>query len=284
MPAALIDGKSLAAGIRDELAAEVSELAARGVRPGLAVVLVGQNAASQVYVRNKRSACEKTGIASFAHDLPESASEEELLSLIKLLNEDPAVHGILVQLPLPRQIDEKRVIRSILPEKDVDGFHPVNVGLLSIGDSCLAPCTAAGVVALIDSTGIEIAGARAAIVGRSNIVGKPAAMMLLARNATVTICHSKTREIAEEIGRSDIVVAAVGKPSFIKGEWIKRGAVVIDVGINRMPDRKLAGDVEFHEASKRAAAITPVPGGVGPMTIAMLLKNTVEAARLKIVR
>ncbi|MFA4875058.1 MAG: bifunctional methylenetetrahydrofolate dehydrogenase/methenyltetrahydrofolate cyclohydrolase FolD [bacterium] len=279
MPAAIIDGKHLAAQIRDKLAQEVVDLVARGVAPGLAVVLIGQNPASQVYVRNKRAACEKAGIASFSHDLPESASEDELLSLIELLNRNPAIHGILVQLPLPGHIDEKRVIRAIAPEKDVDGFHPYNVGLLSIGEPCLAPCTPSGIMSLIDSTGVNIAGARATVIGRSNIVGKPVALMLLARSATVTICHSKTRDIAEEIRRSDIVVAAVGRPAFVKGEWIKPGAVVIDVGINRLPSGRLAGDVEFEEAAKRAAAITPVPGGVGPMTIAMLLKNTVEAAK-----
>jgi methylenetetrahydrofolate dehydrogenase (NADP+) / methenyltetrahydrofolate cyclohydrolase len=279
MAAVLIDGKALAEQIRNELSSEISLLKSRGIEPGLAVVLVGMDPASQVYVRNKRAACEKTGIRSFSHDLPASATEHELLSLIDLLNNDPAIHGILVQLPLPSHIEEKRVIRAIAPEKDVDGFHPINVGLLSIGEKCLAPCTPSGIMALIDSTGAKIAGSRAVVIGRSNIVGKPIAMMLLARSATVTICHSKTHNIEDEIKRADIVVAAVGRPGFVKGEWIKPGAVVIDVGINRMPDGKLAGDVEYNEAVKHASAITPVPGGVGPMTIAMLLKNTVEAAK-----
>jgi len=278
MPAAIIDGKAMALKIREALTREVSDLTARGVRPGLAVVLVGQNPASQVYVRMKRKACEKAGIVSFAHDLPADASEEALLELISKLCADVSVHGILVQLPLPEHIDEMRVLEAIDPAKDVDGFHPLNVGFLGLGEPCLQPCTPAGIMELIESTGTKIEGKRACVIGRSNIVGKPVAMMLLARNATVTICHSKTPDIAQEVGRADIVVAAVGRPGFVKGEWIKPGAVVIDVGTNRLSDGSLTGDVEFAGARERARAITPAPGGVGPMTIAMLLKNTVEAA------
>jgi methylenetetrahydrofolate dehydrogenase (NADP+)/methenyltetrahydrofolate cyclohydrolase len=239
---------------------------------------VGENPASQVYVRNKRTACKKAGIESFAHDLPKETSEADLLKLIGSLNDDARVHGILVQLPLPDHIDSQKVIEAIRPAKDVDGFHPENVGLLSLGRPCLPPCTPSGIMHLIGSTGIEISGKRAAIVGRSNIVGKPVSMMLLARNATVTVCHSRTQAIEEEVGRADIVVAAVGKPHFVKGSWIRPGAVVIDVGINRLEDGGLTGDVEFDAACERASFITPVPGGVGPMTIAMLLRNTVEAA------
>ncbi len=280
MPASIIDGKAEALKIRREVAEETEKLRAKGVTPGLAVVLVGQNPASQIYVRNKRIACKKTGIESFSHDLPEETPEAELLGLIEKLNDDPMVHGILVQLPLPSHIDSAKIIDAIEPSKDVDGFHPKNVGLLNIGRPCLAPCTPSGVIRLIESTGTEIAGKRACVIGRSNIVGKPVAAMLLARNATVTICHSRTREIDREIARSDIVVAALGKAKFVKGSWIMPGAVVIDVGMNRLEDGSLAGDVEFDAAKERASFITPVPGGVGPMTIAMLMKNTVEAARL----
>lgn len=279
MPAKIIDGKQRAADIREELAAETRQLSAQGLTPGLAVVLVGRDPASEVYVRNKRAACEKCGIASFSHDLPETTSEAELLARIEGLNRDPKVHGILVQLPLPKQIDSMRVIEAIDPAKDVDGFHPMNVGLLSIGEPCLAPCTPTACMDLIATTGFPIAGANAVVIGRSNIVGKPVAMMLTARNATVTVCHSKTADLATEIGRAQIVVAAIGRAGFVKGSWIQPGAIVIDVGINRTPEGKLTGDVEFEAAAGRAAAITPVPGGVGPMTIAMLLKNTVTAAR-----
>jgi len=278
MPASIIDGKKQASLIREEVARDVLALKKRGIEPGLAVVQVGQNPASQVYVRNKRTACRKAGIESFSHDLSEDTSEEALLKLVEKLNGDKKVHGILVQLPLPGHIDSSKVIEAIRPSKDVDGFHPENVGLLTLGRPCLRPCTPSGIIHLIESTGIEISGKRACVLGRSNIVGKPVAMMLMARNATVTVCHSRTQSIDEEVGRSDIVVAAIGKPVFVKGSWIREGAVVIDVGINRLEDGSLAGDVEFQEASERAAFITPVPGGVGPMTIAMLLKNTVTAA------
>lgn len=278
MPAAIIDGKKQALELRKKLAQEVEAYAKRGLIPGLAVVQVGENAASQVYVRNKRTACGKAGIQSFAHDLPESTSEASLLSIIADLNDDPRVHGILVQLPLPAHIDSARVIEAIAPEKDVDGFHPENVGRLHIGRPCLPPCTPSGIMHLIDSTGVDISGKRACVIGRSNIVGKPVFVMLLARNATVTICHSKTVGIDAEIGRADIVVAAIGNPEFVKGAWLKPGAIVIDVGMNRLEDGRLVGDVEFAAACERAAFITPVPGGVGPMTIAMLLSNTLEAA------
>lgn len=279
MPASIIDGKKQALAIREEVAREVSALKDQGVVPGLAVVLVGQNPASQVYVRNKRAACKKAGIESFSHDLPEDTSEEKLLKLIAKLNRDEAVHGILVQLPLPGHVDGQRLIEAIAPAKDVDGFHPENIGLLSLGRPGLRPCTPSGIMHLIESTGVEISGKRAAIIGRSNIVGKPVAMMLLALNATVTLCHSRTQAIDEEVGRADIVVAAVGRPGFVKGSWVRPGSIVIDVGINRLDDGNLVGDVEFDAARERASFITPVPGGVGPMTIAMLLRNTVEAAR-----
>jgi methylenetetrahydrofolate dehydrogenase (NADP+)/methenyltetrahydrofolate cyclohydrolase len=279
MPAAIIDGKKQASMIRDEVAREVLSLKKRGVTPGLAVVLVGQNPASQVYVRNKRTACKKAGIESFSHDLPEDVSENKLLKLIDDLNGDEKVHGILVQIPLPDHIDSAKVIDAIRPAKDVDGFHPENVGLLTLGRQCLRPCTPSGIIHLIESTGIEISGKRACVLGRSNIVGKPVAIMLMERNATITVCHSRTQAIDEEMGRSDIVVAAIGRPGFVKGAWIREGAIVIDVGINRLEDGSLTGDVEYEEACKRAAFITPVPGGVGPMTIAMLLKNTVAAAK-----
>ncbi len=278
MPASIIDGKAMALSIRAELAQQALHLASRGVKPGLAVVLVGSDPASQVYVKMKRKACAEAGIESFAHDMAGDASEKTLLGLIARLNADSAVHGILVQLPLPKHIDEKKVLLAIDPAKDVDGFHPVNVGLLALGEPCFAPCTPAGIIALIESTGKKIEGANAVVLGRSNIVGKPVAAMLIKRNATVTVCHSKTADLAGEVGRADILVAAIGRPGFVKGPWIKPGAVVIDVGINRLPDGKLAGDVDFKGARERASAITPVPGGVGPMTIAMLLKNTVEAA------
>lgn len=278
MTASLIDGKQRAADIREHLAREVQDLQARGICPGLAVVLVGSDPASQVYVRNKRTACEKCGIVSFSHDLPESTPEADLLQLIERLNRDPKVHGILVQLPLPKHINSMKVIEAIDPRKDVDGFHPLNAGLLSIGEPCLAPCTPTACIDLIENAGTTIAGKRAVIVGRSNIVGKPVALMLLARHATVTICHSKTADLVHEIGQADILIAAIGKANMVKGSWIKPGAVVIDVGINRTAEGKLTGDVEFESARERARAITPVPGGVGPMTIAMLLKNTVIAA------
>jgi methylenetetrahydrofolate dehydrogenase (NADP+)/methenyltetrahydrofolate cyclohydrolase len=281
--AQIIDGKKLAQECNQRTAQEAEELKKGGVTPGLAVVLVGEHPASQVYVRNKEKACKKAGIDSHVHRLSDTTSEGELLELIHSLNQDQSVHGILVQLPLPKHIDQMRVIEAIDPAKDVDGFHPINTGRHLSGLPCFTPCTPSGIMALIDSAGVDPAGKRACVVGRSNIVGKPVAIMLLARHATVTICHSKTPDLDKEVGRADIVVAAIGRPQFIQGSWIKKGAVVIDVGISRT-ESGLVGDVDFEEASKRALAITPVPGGVGPMTIAMLLKNTVEAARRTLAR
>lgn len=279
MSAKIIDGKALAAAVKQEAAQQVEELKARGVTPCLAVVLVGEDPASQVYVRGKINDCAQCGIESRSVRLPETTTQEELLAQVKLLAEDPAVHGILVQLPLPAQIDEKTVIDAIPPEKDVDGFSPVNVGRMQIGEPCYLPCTPAGCIRMIESTGIEISGKNAVVIGRSNIVGKPAAMLLLGKNATVTICHSKTRNLEEICASADILVAAVGRAGFVTGDMVKPGAVVIDVGINRGADGKLHGDVDFEAAAEKAAWITPVPGGVGPMTRAMLMLNTVEAAR-----
>ena len=278
--ARIINGKEIAAQVRAELKSEIQALKeSSGVTPGLTVVLVGENPASVVYVRNKAKACEEVGIRSTQHKMPGTTTQAELLKLIKELNASKEVHGILVQLPLPKQINEEAILEEISPLKDVDGFHPYNMGRLMIGNPLLQPCTPFGVMRLIESTGIDLAGKEAVVVGRSNIVGKPMAMMLLRRNATVTICHSKTKDLADRIAKADVVVAAVGRAEFVKGDWIKEGAVVIDVGINRTPEGKLVGDVDFEGASLRAGFITPVPGGVGPMTIAMLLKNTVEAAK-----
>ena len=278
--AKIISGKEIAAQVRAELKSEIQKLKeATGTTPGLTVVLVGENPASVVYVRNKIKACEEVGIKSVQHKLPETTTHAELLALIRELNASKEVHGILVQLPLPKQINEEEILEEISPAKDVDGFHPYNVGRLMIGNPVLQPCTPYGVMRLIESTGVDLSGKDAVVVGRSNIVGKPMAMMLLRRNATVTVCHSKTKDLAERIKKADILVAAIGRAEFIKGEWVKEGAVVIDVGMNRTAEGKLVGDVDFEGASERASFITPVPGGVGPMTIAMLLKNTVEAAR-----
>ena len=275
----VIDGKLVAARVRAEVAEAVKDLARAGRQPGLAVVRVGDDAASAIYVRGKRKACEEVGIRSLEHDLPATTTEEELLSLVSRLGADPAVHGILVQLPLPRQIDEGRVLEAIDPRKDTDGFHPCNVGALWLGRPAPRPCTPAGVMRLLEEARCDPRGRRALVIGRSHIVGKPMAAMLLERHATVTIAHSRTADLAAEVARADILVAAIGKAELVKGAWVKEGAVVIDVGMNRLPDGKLVGDVEFAEARKRASAITPVPGGVGPMTIAMLLVNTVELAR-----
>jgi methylenetetrahydrofolate dehydrogenase (NADP+)/methenyltetrahydrofolate cyclohydrolase len=278
--ARIISGKEVSARLRGELKQEVSSFReTTGVTPGLAVVLVGDDPASRVYVRNKARGCEEVGIRSFQHTLAKDVSEGELLALVGELNNNDEVHGILVQMPLPPHIDEETVIEGISPGKDVDGFHPYNVGRLMIGMPLLQSCTPLGIMKLIDSTGIDISGKEAVVVGRSNIVGKPMAMMLLRRNATVTVCHSKTADLPGRVLAADIVVAAVGRAGFVKGEWIKEGAVVIDVGINRTEEGKLVGDVDFEGASKRASYITPVPGGVGPMTIAMLLSNTFEAAK-----
>ncbi|MBF0609724.1 MAG: bifunctional methylenetetrahydrofolate dehydrogenase/methenyltetrahydrofolate cyclohydrolase FolD [Magnetococcales bacterium] len=280
MAAHIIDGKAVAQNIRTSLKAEVALLKENhNIHPGLAVIQVGEDPASKVYVRNKRRACEEVGVASFAHDLPATTSEAQLLELIQSLNQDDAVHGILVQLPLPKGIEEKKVLDLISPNKDADGFHPYNMGRLVIGSPTFQPCTPWGVMELLHHSGVQLAGKKAVVVGRSNIVGKPVAFMLLAAHATVTICHSRTPDLAEVIGQADIVIAAVGKAKMVKGEWLKEGAVVIDVGINRLEDGTLCGDVDFASALTRASAITPVPGGVGPMTIAMLLKNTVEGAK-----
>jgi methylenetetrahydrofolate dehydrogenase (NADP+) / methenyltetrahydrofolate cyclohydrolase len=278
MPAVILDGKALAARIRVELTDEVGRLRARGVEPGLAVVLVGEDPASQIYVRNKAAACAQAGIRTFDHRLPATTSEPELLALVAALNADPAVDGILIQLPLPSGLDARRILPAVDPGKDVDGIHPENIGRLLMGEPRFVACTPFGVMKLIAEAGLSLGGANAVVVGRSNMVGKPMAALLLAADATVTICHSKTRELGAIIGRADLVVAAVGRAEMVRGAWIKPGAVVIDVGINRRADGKLLGDVEFAAAAARASAITPVPGGVGPMTIAMLLVNTVTAA------
>ncbi|BDV42240.1 bifunctional protein FolD 2 [Geotalea uraniireducens] len=275
----LIDGKAIAAKIRAEIAAGVTTLRATGVTPGLAVVLVGDDPASQVYVSMKEKACRDVGIFSDEYKLPAETSEAELLALIDQLNHDPKIHGILVQLPLPKQIDADKVLEAISPLKDADGFHPYNVGRLAIGKPTFRPCTPYGVMVMLQETGLDLAGKEVVVVGRSNIVGKPVALMCLQQNATVTICHSKTRDLAAKVRAADVVIAAVGRPEMIKGDWIKEGAVVIDVGVNRVGEKKLVGDVEFAAAAERAAAITPVPGGVGPMTITMLLYNTLEAAK-----
>lgn len=276
--AKLLKGKEVSDRIKDELKEEVADLKEKGIVPGLAVILVGDDPASKVYVNNKKKACEYIGIKSFEYLLPAETSEDELLDLINKLNADDEVSGILCQLPLPEHLDEKIVINAIDPKKDVDAFHPVNVGRIMTGDYDFVPCTPAGVMELIKESGVEVSGKECVVVGRSNIVGKPMAMLLLHQNGTVTICHSKTKDLAEKTKNADIIVAAVGIPNFIKGDMIKPGAVVIDVGINRIAPKKLVGDVEFETAEKVAAAITPVPGGVGPMTIAMLMRNTVKAA------
>lgn len=280
----LIDGKALSAQIRDDIKKEVEEVVAKGITPGLAVVLVGEDPASQVYVRNKEKSCIELGMHSEVYRLPEETSEEELLALIDKLNKDENIHGILVQLPVPKHINEDKVIDAISVEKDVDGFSPANVGSLLIGKDAFEPCTPRGCIELIKSTGVDIKGKKAVVVGRSNIVGKPVAVMLLRENATVTICHSKTVNLKEELLAADIIVAAIGKAGFITADMIKPGAIVIDVGINRLENGKLAGDVD--QAALREmdydCYLTPVPGGVGPMTITMLMKNTLVSAKRKL--
>ncbi|MGE5554506.1 MAG: bifunctional methylenetetrahydrofolate dehydrogenase/methenyltetrahydrofolate cyclohydrolase FolD [Betaproteobacteria bacterium] len=278
MAATIIDGRAIAAEVRTRVKAEVAELAAAGIRPGLAVILVGDDPGSQVYVRNKEKACADVGIASTVHRLPATTTQEELLRLVERVNADPAVHGILVQLPLPAGLDADQIQLAIDPAKDVDGLHPINAGRLFLGQGGFVPCTPAGVMELIRSTGTSVAGREAVVVGRSAIVGKPMAALLLSGNATVTICHSKTTNLPEVCRRAEILVVAVGRRELVKGDWIRPGAVVIDVGMNRSEDR-LYGDVEFASAREVAGFITPVPGGVGPMTIAMLMVNTVKAAR-----
>jgi len=279
----IIDGKAIAAKVRGEVAQQVKEIEARAhVTPGLALIRVGNDPASEVYVRGKAKACKETGMAGFEHILPEDTPEPELLSLVRKLNVDPRVHGVLVQLPLPKQISPDVVLDTLAPEKDVDGFGPLSAGALFTGRKGLRPCTPLGILRLLDEAQTKLAGARALVVGRSNIVGKPVALLLLERHATVTLAHSRTADLAAEVGMADVVVAAVGKAEMIRGAWVKPGATVIDVGINRTAAGKLVGDVEFAPAAERARAITPVPGGVGPMTIAYLLSNTIQAARAQL--
>jgi methylenetetrahydrofolate dehydrogenase (NADP+) / methenyltetrahydrofolate cyclohydrolase len=277
--AKVIDGKAIAAKIRGEIAEEARKLEAGGIKPGLAVVLVGEDPASKVYVSMKEKACHDVGIFSDEYKLHGETSEADLLALIDRLNNDQRIHGILVQLPLPKQIDTEKVLEAISPRKDVDGFHPYNVGRLVVGKPLFRPCTPYGVMVMLKEAGVDLSGKEVVVVGRSNIVGKPVAFMCLQQNATVTLCHSRTRDLADKVAAADVVIAAVGQPEMIKGEWIKEGAVVIDVGVNRVGEKKLVGDVEYAAASERASAITPVPGGVGPMTITMLLHNTVESAK-----
>ena len=278
--ATIIDGKAVAKEVQKQIKAEVEGLERRwSMAPGLAVVLVGDDPASHIYIRNKEKACKDVGIKSFEHFLPATVSERDLLALVHQLNKDKHVHGILVQLPLPPHIHSERILDAISPYKDVDGFHPVNQGKLLVGADGFRPCTPLGVMKLLEAAGCDPKGKNAVVVGRSNIVGKPVALMLLEKHATVTICHSRTASLRDEVARGDIVVVAIGKPGIVRGEWIKPGAVVIDVGINRLPTGKLCGDIEFDVAKERAAAITPVPGGVGPMTISMLLFNTLKAAK-----
>lgn len=280
MTAKIIDGKEVARKIKDELKKEVEQLKAKGICPGLAVVIVGDNPASRVYVNMKKKACAEVGIYSEEYALSKETTQQELLDLVKKLNEKKDIHGILVQLPLPEHINEEEVIQVIHPGKDVDAFHPVNVGKIMIGNYDFLPCTPAGVMELIKEAGIDIAGKECVVVGRSNIVGKPQAMLLLQQHGTVTICHSRTKNLKEVCQRADILVVAVGRAQMVTGDMIKPGAVVIDVGVNRLENKKLVGDVDFDSAVSVAGAITPVPGGVGPMTIAMLMKNTVKAAQL----
>jgi methylenetetrahydrofolate dehydrogenase (NADP+)/methenyltetrahydrofolate cyclohydrolase len=278
--AELIDGKKVSQHIREEVAREVEKLKNEtGTTPGLAAVLVGDNPASEIYVRNKRKACGEVGIYSEEYKLPKETSETELLSLVEKLNNDAKIHGILVQLPLPEQINSTKILRSVSPSKDVDGFHPENVGLLVEGNPRFISCTPNGIMKMLDFYNIEIKGKEAVVVGRSNIVGKPTAILLLHRHATVTICHSRTTRLDEVTRRADILVAAIGRPNFITEDMVKEGVVVIDVGINRNKDGKLIGDVDFERVKEKASYITPVPGGVGPMTIAMLLWNTLESAK-----
>lgn len=279
MSAQLIEGKKISDSIREEIKLEAERLKGEGVTPGLVVILVGEDPASQVYVRNKAKACEQLGYYSEVVRLPAETSQQELLGLIDGYNRDSKVNGILVQLPLPKHIEEKAIIDAIAVEKDVDGFHPESVGNLMIGDDTLLPCTPAGVIELLKRTGNNPSGKHAVVIGRSNIVGKPVAMLLLREHATVTICHSRTPNLPEIARQADILVAAVGVPKLVKKEWVKPGAVVIDVGVNRLPDGKLCGDVDFDDVLDTAGWITPVPGGVGPMTITMLMANTLKAAK-----
>lgn len=277
MSAKIIDGKGISEELRRKIAETVKNRAENKRAPGLAVIIVGDNPASRIYVNNKKKACESCGFNSFEYALPEDATEKELLQLIERLNKDENTDGILCQLPLPSHIDENKVIDAICPEKDVDGFSPVNTGNLLAGKPCFAPCTPAGVVEMLKHEGIEISGKHCVIVGRSNIVGKPAALLMLQENATVTVCHSRTKNLPEEVRRADIIIAAIGKAGFITADMVKESAVVVDVGINRLENGKITGDVDFEAVKEKASYITPVPGGVGPMTITMLMKNTLRA-------
>lgn len=277
--ATIMDGKALSLKLKEQMKQRIAQLKQQGINPKLVVVLVGDNSASQVYVRNKHKSCGEVGIESEVITMPEQTTQQELLEVVERLNQDETVDGILVQLPLPKQIDEKTVLRSILPEKDVDGFHPVNVGLLSIGDECFAPATPSGIIAMFQEYGIDIAGKNCVVIGRSNIVGKPMAALLLKNNATVTICHSKTEDLASYTRRADVVIVATGRRHTLTAEMVKEGAVVVDVGMNRNEQSKLCGDVDYEEVKEKASFITPVPGGVGPMTITELLENTIQAAQ-----
>ena len=278
--AVIIDGKAVAKEVQKQIKDEVEGLERRwGLVPGLAVVLVGDDPASHIYVRNKEKACKEVGIRSFEHTLQATISERDLLALVHQLNKDKRVHGILVQLPLPAHIRAEKILEAISPSKDIDGFHPVNQGSLLLGSDGFKPCTPMGIMRLLAAANCDPKGKNAVVVGRSNIVGKPVALMLLAKHATVTICHSRTASLRDEVSRADILIVAIGKAGVVRGDWVKPGAVVIDVGVNRSPSGKLCGDVEFDTAKDRASAITPVPGGVGPMTICMLLYNTLKAAK-----
>ena len=277
--AKILSGKTVSARVKQELKIEAENLTKAGTKPGLAVVIVGDDSASKVYVANKEKACAELGIYSEKYALSADTTEDELLNLIKKLNADDKIHGILVQLPLPKHLDDKTIINNILPSKDVDAFHPTNVGRIMIGDFDFVPCTPAGIMELIHESGVEVGGKECVVIGRSNIVGKPMSMLLLHENGTVTVCHSKTADLKAQTRRADILVAAVGIPKFVKADMVKPGAVVIDVGMDRDENGKLCGDVDFDEVEKVASAITPVPGGVGPMTIAMLMRNTITAAK-----
>ena len=276
----IIDGKKISAEIKDELKQEVAAMKAEGKEIALAVIQVGEDPASSVYVRNKKKACEYIGITSVSYEIPEDSTQQELLDLVEKCNKDPKINGILVQLPLPPHMDEDAVTHAIDPKKDVDGFHPVSVGNMVIGNDGFLPCTPAGIIELLKRSGVEIGGKECVVVGRSNIVGKPMSMLLLRENGTVTVCHSRTRNLREVCSRADILVVAVGRPKFIDASYVKEGAVIIDVGIHRNENNKLCGDVDFDAVKEKTSAITPVPGGVGPMTIAMLMKNCVQSKKL----
>ena len=277
----LISGKAVSKLVLRQVRAGVETLKAHGITPGLGIIRIGNNPASEVYVRTKLKKAKKQGMNAKLLQLGDDATHEQVMALVDQMNQDPAIHGFIVQLPLPKQVDEDVVLKAVLPEKDVDGFHPYNLGLLMTGEPAFVPATALGVMSLIDSTGVDIKGKQAVVVGRSNIVGKPTAMMLLHRHATVTICHSRTTNLKEQVARAEILVVSVGRANVIPGEWVRPGAIVIDVGINRTADGKLTGDVDFEGAKERAGFITPVPGGVGPMTVAHLMENTVRAASIQ---